>query len=39
MSDTVAPRAEFTAMTEGTKLDWQRIAEAQLGYYAGLPIA
>ena len=37
MSDTVAPRATFTAMTEGTKLDWQKIAEAQLGFYAGLP--
>ena len=23
-------------MTEGTKLDWQKIAEAQLGFYAGL---
>jgi predicted HD phosphohydrolase len=36
MSDTVAPRAEFTAMTEGTRLDWQRIAEAQLEFYGGL---
>jgi predicted HD phosphohydrolase len=36
MSDTVTPRATFTAMTEGTKLDWQKIAEAQLGFYAGL---
>ena len=37
MSDTVTSRATFTAMTEGTKLDWQKIAEAQLGFYAGLP--
>ena len=34
MSDT---RATFTAMTEGTKLDWQKIAAAQAGSERTLP--
>ena len=30
-------RAEFNAMTEGTKEDWDRIAGAAIHMYAGLP--
>jgi len=36
MSDTET-RATFTAMTQGTKLDWDRIVTSQLPYYAELP--
>jgi predicted HD phosphohydrolase len=37
MSDTTtSPRAEFTAMTQGTQEDWNRIVDAELGLYAGL---
>ena len=31
-----ALRAGFTAMTEGTQADWNRIVEAQLEFYPGL---
>ena len=34
--DTTAPRAEFSAMTEATQEDWNRIAHAQLEFYLGL---
>jgi predicted HD phosphohydrolase len=36
-ADTAAaPRAEFTAMSEGTQQDWDRIMTAQLACYPGL---
>ena len=35
-SATAAPRAEFTAMSEGTQQDWDRIITAQLAFYPGL---
>jgi predicted HD phosphohydrolase len=36
-ADTAAaPRAEFTAMSEGTQQDWDRIMTAQLAFYPGL---
>ena len=31
-----AARAEFTAMSEGTQEDWNRIMEAQFAFYPGL---
>ena len=34
---TTSPRAEFHAMTEGTKADWDVIAGEALHMYAGLP--
>ena len=33
---TARPRAEFTAMTEGTQEDWDRIAVAESGLAASL---
>jgi predicted HD phosphohydrolase len=37
MTDTTTKRAEFHAMTEGTKADWDIIGGAALAQYAGLP--
>ena len=37
MTTTEPQRATFTAMTEGTAEDWQRIAASQLEFYPGLP--
>lgn len=39
MSDSTItrPRAEFTAMSEGTQEDWSRISAATLDAYGGLP--
>ncbi|HZM31510.1 MAG TPA: HD domain-containing protein [Acidimicrobiales bacterium] len=37
MTTTEPLRATFTAMTEGTAEDWQRIAASSLAFYPGLP--